>query len=167
MMKITDKEDAPLRRADMSKNDADRKSHRHGGVERFGVSIDKDLLAKFDSLLRRRNYRNRSEAIRDLMRSALIDEEWHAGKKEVVGMISLLYNHHTRLLQSKLTDIQHAHHLKIISTVHVHLDHHNCLEVMVVRGKAAEINDLASKLISVRGVKHGKVIATSTGSKLQ
>ena len=136
------------------------------GVERFGVSIEKQLLEKFDGLIRRRKYKNRSEAIRDLMRSALVEEEWRSGNKDVMGLISLLYDHHTRLLQSKLTKIQHDHHLKIVSTLHVHMDHHNCLEVMVVKGSAAEIQNLANRLISVRGVKHGKVIATSKGAMI-
>ncbi|MFH1437935.1 MAG: nickel-responsive transcriptional regulator NikR [Pseudomonadota bacterium] len=143
-----------------------KKTKPSSGVERFGVSIEKQLLEKFDGLIRRRKYRNRSEAIRDLMRSALIEEEWRGGKKDVMGLISLLYDHHTRLLQSKLTKIQHDHHLKIVSTLHVHMDHRSCLEVMVVRGSAAEIQSLANRLISVRGVKHGKVIATSKGAMI-
>lgn len=136
------------------------------GVERFGVSIEKELLKRFDALLRRKKYRNRSEAIRDLMRSALIEEQWSGGSGQVVGMVSLLYDHHTRLLQAKLTRIQHDHRLKIISSLHVHLDHHNCLEVMVVKGRSGEIQSLADRLISVRGVKHGKVIATAARSSI-
>jgi CopG family nickel-responsive transcriptional regulator len=131
------------------------------GVERFGVSIEKRLLRQFDAFIGRKNYRNRSEALRDLMRAALVEEEWETRGGEVVGMITLLYDHHTRLLQSKLTEIQHDHHLQIISSMHVHLDHHNCLEVMIVRGGAGEIRSLASRLISIKGVKHGKVVAAS------
>jgi CopG family nickel-responsive transcriptional regulator len=131
------------------------------GVERFGVSIERELLKRFDALLHRKKYRNRSEAIRDLMRSALIEEQWSGGSGQVVGMVSLLYDHHTRLLQTRLTKIQHDHHLKIISTMHVHLDHQNCLEVMVVKGRSREIQSLADRLISVRGVKHGRVVATA------
>jgi CopG family nickel-responsive transcriptional regulator len=131
------------------------------GVERFGVSIEKRLLRQFDAFIGRKNYRNRSEALRDLMRAALVEQEWETRGGEVVGMITLLYDHHTRLLQSKLTEIQHDHHLQIISSMHVHLDHHNCLEVMIVRGGAGEIRSLASRLISIKGVKHGKVVAAS------
>ena len=143
-----------------------KKTKPSSGVERFGVSIEKQLLDKFDGLIRRRKYRNRSEAIRDLMRSALIEEEWRSGQKDVMGLISLLYDHHTRLLQAKLTKIQHDHHLKIVSTLHVHMDHRSCLEVMVVKGSASEIQSLANRLISVKGVKHGKVIATSKGAMI-
>ena len=136
------------------------------GVERFGVSVGKRLLRQFDAFAARKKYRNRSEALRDLMRAARVEEAWDTSEGEVVGMITLLYDHHTRLLQSKLTEIQHDQHLKIISSMHVHLDHHNCLEVMIVRGRANEIRSLASRLISIKGVKHGKVVAASASKSL-
>ncbi|HPR83899.1 MAG TPA: nickel-responsive transcriptional regulator NikR, partial [Pontiellaceae bacterium] len=102
-------------------------------MERFSISMEDDLVQKFDGHLERRGYSNRSEAVRDLVRKALIDEEWQAGE-EVVGVITLVYDHHQRQLQDKLTAIQHDHHDRIISSTHVHMDHHNCLEVIIVKG---------------------------------
>ncbi len=139
------------------------RSDNHGGVKRFGVSVEKELLRQFEALRRRKRYQNRSEAIRDLMRSALIEDESNRTEANIIAVVSLLYDHQVRLLQAKLTRIQHDHHPRIISTMHVHLDHHNCLEVMVIKGKSGEVRDLADRLISTRGVKHGKIIVTATG----
>lgn len=134
-------------------------------MERFSISMEDDLVQKFDEHLARRGYSNRSEAVRDLIRKALIDEEWQAGE-EVVGVITLVYDHHQRQLQDKLTDIQHDHHSMIISATHVHMDHHNCLEVIIVRGVASEIRKMADLLTAEKGVKSGDLTAASTGCRI-
>lgn len=134
-------------------------------MERFSISMEDDLLGKFDRYLEQRGYSNRSEAVRDLVRKALIDEEWRAGE-EVVGVITLVYDHHHRQLQDKLTDIQHDHHEMIISATHVHMDHHNCLEVIIVKGEASAICQMADRLKAEKGVKSGELTAASTGCKL-
>lgn len=135
-------------------------------LRRIGVAIDSDLLEKFDRLIGQRGYTNRSEAFRDMIRDALVQEEWEQPNSPVVGTVTLVYNHHVRLLSEKLTDMQHDHHQHILSTLHVHLDHDNCLEVLVVRGKAAIVKRIADALISTKGVKHGRLTITSTGAGL-
>ena len=130
---------------------------------RFGVSLPKSLIEKFDKLINRKNYPNRSEAIRDLIRQSLIDEEVKSNQ-EVVGILHLLYDHHKRELSDKLTHIQHDHHDLIISSTH--LNHDNCIEVILLRGKGKEINNVADKLISTIGVINGKLYITSTGEKI-
>jgi CopG family nickel-responsive transcriptional regulator len=132
-------------------------------LARFGVSIEGRLLAQFDKLIGRRGYRNRSEAIRDLIRDRLVEEEWAAGNREVAGTLTLIYDHHTRDLQSRMTELQHRHHTHVVATLHVHLDHHNCLEVLVVKGRPREIRALADGLTSLKGVMHARLSATSTG----
>ncbi|MDH4087849.1 MAG: nickel-responsive transcriptional regulator NikR [Nitrospira sp.] len=129
---------------------------------RFGVSLDQRLLAEFDRHIRRRHYTNRSEALRDLIRNDLIGDEWD-DDKETVGTITFVYDHHVRDLASKLTDIQHDYHGQILSGMHVHLDHNHCLEVLVVKGKGTDIKKVADALVSVKGVKHGKLTMTTTG----
>lgn len=136
------------------------------GITRFGVSIDNDLINKFDALIERKGYPTRSEAIRDMIRDALVDQEWEAGEQETVGTITIVYNHHTRELEHALTDMQHKSFHQIISALHVHLDAHNCLEVLVVKGKSQEIKKIADRLIGTRGVKHGKLTMTTTGKEL-
>ena len=133
---------------------------------RFGVSLDKGLLRDFDRHIRRRRYTNRSEALRDLIRDNLIGQEWE-GNRETVGTITFVYNHHVRDLTGKLTDIQHDYQGQILSGMHVHLDHDHCLEVLVVKGKGAEIRKVADALVSVKGVKHGKLTMTTTGKALR
>lgn len=133
---------------------------------RFGVSLDKGLLREFDRHIRRRRYTNRSEALRDLIRDNLIEQEWE-GNRETVGTITFVYNHHVRDLTGKLTDIQHDYQGQILSGMHVHLDHDHCLEVLVVKGKGAEIRKVADALVSVKGVKHGKLTMTTTGKALR
>lgn len=133
---------------------------------RFGVSLDKGLLREFDRHIRRRRYTNRSEALRDLIRDNLIGQEWE-GNREMVGTITFVYNHHVRDLTGKLTDIQHDYQGQILSGMHVHLDHDHCLEVLVVKGKGAEIRKVADALVSVKGVKHGKLTMTTTGKALR
>jgi len=136
------------------------------GVTRFGVSLDETLLARFDRMIARKGYANRSEAIRDLIREAFVREQWESGTGEAVGTITLIYNHDTRDLADRLTDLQHAHFGSIVSTLHVHLDAHHYLEVLVVRGKAADLKRIADRLIGTRGVKHGTFSATSEGKTL-
>ncbi|MDH4370373.1 MAG: nickel-responsive transcriptional regulator NikR [Nitrospira sp.] len=133
---------------------------------RFGVSLDQKLLAEFDRHIRRKRYTNRSEALRDLIRDNLVGEEWDENK-ETVGTITFVYDHHVRDLTGKLTDIQHDYHGQILSGTHVHLDHNHCLEVLVVKGKGAEIKKVADALVSVKGVKHGKLTMTTTGKALR
>jgi CopG family transcriptional regulator, nickel-responsive regulator len=137
-----------------------------GETVRFGISIDNGLLERFDRLVNEKGYVNRSEAIRDLIRDALVEQTWEAGDEETVGTVTLVYDHHVHDLADKLTDLQHDHHDRIISTLHVHLDHHNCLEVLVVRGQAGQIKGIADALIGVKGVKHGKLVMTTTGQGL-
>ncbi len=133
---------------------------------RFGVSIDGQLMKKYDSLIARKGYKNRSEAIRDLIRDRLVGEEWEGGDEDTVGTITLVYNHHTRELDHALTEMQHKSFHQIISALHVHLDAHNCLEVLVVKGKSRELRKIADRLIGARGVKHGKLTMTTTGKEL-
>ena len=133
---------------------------------RFGISIDERLLKRFDALIDEKGYINRSESIRDLIRNALVEEEWTRENKEMVGTVSLVYDHHTRDLSDKLTEHQHSHHKEIISALHVHLDDHHCLEVVVIKGKARKIKKLAEELIGTKGVKHGKLMTSTTGKGL-
>lgn len=137
-----------------------------GKTIRFGISLDEKLLASYDQLIEAKGYMNRSEAIRDLIRSALVEEKWDAGDAEMVGTVTLVYNHHVRDLSDKLTEHQHAHHDRVISALHVHLDAHNCLEVLVVRGPVGEVKRIADELIGVKGVKHGRLVMTTTGQEL-
>jgi len=136
------------------------------GVTRFGVSLEEHLLTQFDRLIARRGYTNRSEAIRDLIRESLVREQWELGSDEVVGALTLVYNHEVRDLTDKLTDLQHAHYKAIVSGLHVHLDPHHCLEVLVLRGRAKELKAIADRLIGTRGVKHGTFSATAEGRAL-
>ena len=135
-------------------------------LARFGISIDDRLLKRFDDLITEKGYSNRSEAIRDLIRNALVEDQWARGNEETVGTVTLVYNHHTRDLSDKLTEHQHSHHDAIVSTLHVHLDAHNCLEVVVVKGKANEVKRMADELIGTKGVKHGKLVTSTTGEDL-
>ncbi len=136
-------------------------------LSRIGVAIDSDLLKKFDRLITQRGYTNRSEAFRDLIRDELVERMWESPDSQVVGTITLVYNHHVRLLSEKLTDIQHHFHRSILSTLHVHLDHDNCLEVLVVKGKSAEVRKVADVLISTKGVKHGRLSISTSGAELE
>ncbi len=137
-----------------------------GSLARFGVSLDGDLLSQFDRMIQRKGYTNRSEAIRDYIREGLVREQWDVGTADAVGTLTLVYNHEVRDLADKLTDLQHAHYHAIVSTLHVHLDPHHCLEVLVLRGKAAELKSIADRLIGTRGVKHGTFSATAEGRLL-
>ena len=136
-------------------------------LARIGVAIDSLLLRKFDDLIGERGYTNRSEAFRDLIREELIQKSWESPESDVVGTVTLVYDHHVRMLSEKLTDLQHDFHRSILSTLHVHLDHDNCLEVLVVRGKAAIVQKIADALISTKGVKHGRLTLTTSGAELK
>jgi len=135
------------------------------GLIRFGVSLDSDLSRKFDARLKKKGYTNRSEAIRDLIRQDLIEEEW-AGGKEVAGAVILIYDHHKRDLVDRLMDIQHDFSANIISTQHVHLDHDNCLEIIAVKGLSKNIQILADALKVVKGVKHATLSMSTTGKNI-
>lgn len=134
------------------------------GLNRIGVAIDGELLDKFDRLILKRGYTNRSEAFRDLIRDELVEQAWESPNNLVVGTVTLVYDHHVRQLNQKLTSLQHNHHHSILSTLHVHLDHDNCLEVLVVKGKSSVVRKLADVLISTKGVKHGRLTITTTGA---
>jgi CopG family nickel-responsive transcriptional regulator len=133
---------------------------------RFGVSIEENLLKKFDSFISGNNYRNRSEALRDLIRIALVEEEWENADEEVAGAIVLVCNHHKRELADKLLDIQHDYNKYIISSQHIHLDHDNCLEIIVVKGSMKFIQEILSKLKSSKGVKHASLTKSTLGKNI-
>ena len=130
---------------------------------RFGISIPGTLLGSFDRLIGAAGYANRSEAIRDLIRNRLVEAAWEAGEGEMIGTLTLVYDHHVRELGEALTEAQHAHHAAILSTLHIHLDAHLCLEVLVLRGPVETIQRNAEALAGMRGVKHGKLTVTSAG----
>ncbi|MEW6333207.1 MAG: nickel-responsive transcriptional regulator NikR [Thermodesulfobacteriota bacterium] len=132
---------------------------------RFGVSLDKNLLDRFDELIREKQYTNRSEALRDLIRRELVQREWQGGS-DVAGAITLIYDHHKRDVMSRVTDTQHRFQEAIISTQHIHLDHHNCLEIVAARGKAEEVRKLADALRSIKGVRHVTLSMSSTGREI-
>jgi CopG family transcriptional regulator, nickel-responsive regulator len=136
-------------------------------IVRFGVSLDGGLLKKFDPFIAKMGYKSRSEAIRDLIRERLVNEEWRADKTPAMGVLSLVYSHEVRELSRKLTDIQHHHLGIILSTTHIHMDEHNCLEVIILKGRGTEIREVAGQLLSAKGVKHGKLIMTTTGRHLE
>jgi CopG family transcriptional regulator, nickel-responsive regulator len=132
---------------------------------RFGISLEDSLLKDFDKLIDEKQYANRSEAIRDLIRNSLVEDEWKKGK-DVAGAISLVYDHHKRELMNVIVEIQHDYQDTIIASQHVHLDHHNCLEVIIVKGKSDKIKVLSDKLRAVKGVKHGSLTLTTLGKEL-
>ena len=132
-------------------------------LARIGVAIEADLLAQFDTLIESRGYASRSEAFRDLIRAELNSEQTHDTNAPVVGTLTLLYDHHVRMLSEKLTGMQHEHHEAIVSALHVHLDQHNCLEVVVLKGRGADVRGIASKLIAAKGVKQGRLMLSASG----
>lgn len=135
-------------------------------LARFGISIPEELLKAFDEYIERKHYANRSEAIRDLIRQKLVEEEWKESKEEVVGVITYLYDHHKRELTDKLIEIQHENYDKIITTQHIHVDHDRCLEAVLVKGKANEIKELADKIQAQKGVLHLNLALTTLGKSL-
>ncbi len=138
-------------------------------LERIGISLEDDLLARFDRLIDEKGYVNRSEAVRDLIREALVQREWSRapGREEKVAVVALVYDHDSSSLAQKLAHIQHENHRAVVSALHVHLDPHNCLEVLVLRGRAAEVVRMGEGLVSTKGVKYGKVVPATTGQDLR
>lgn len=134
-------------------------------LTRIGVAIDAGLLDEFDRLIGQRGYGSRSEAFRDLIRDALVQEQWASGTAPVVGTVTLVYDHHVRRLGDRLTSLQHEFHYAMLSTLHVHLDHDHCLEVIVVRGPAGDVKRIADGLISMKGVRHGRLTVTTAGAR--
>ena len=133
---------------------------------RFTVSLPPTLMRQLDAMTAEKGYTNRSLAIADMIRDQLVEHRQKSGSGEIAGTITLVYDHHKQHVQETLTDLQHDHHELIISALHVHLDHHNCLEVLVVRGPAAAVKRIADELIAAKGVKHGKLTVTTTGKDL-
>lgn len=134
-------------------------------LKRFSVSLDDNLLDIFDKHISEKSYSNRSEAIRDLIRNNFVQKEWQDGKN-VVGVISLVYDHHHSQLQKKVTELQHDYHHQIVSTTHVHMDHDNCLEVIIIKGTAKDVIELTDKLAALKGVRDSKLAMSSTGKSL-
>ncbi len=137
-----------------------------GETIRFGISLDSDLLSRFDALCDERCYQTRSEAIRDLIRKELVQKEWENQNQEVTGTLTLVFDHHKSELAQKLTEIQHQALDLIITSLHVHIDEHNCMEVLVLRGPVKDIRSIAQRLTSTRGIKHGKLSLSTTGKEL-
>jgi len=137
-----------------------------GKLKRFGVSLDEELLKKFDRLIKKEKYSNRSEALRDLIRKELVSREWEEGK-EVVGVITMVYDHHIRGLVGKIIGIQHKFPNMVKASQHIHLDHHNCLEVIIAEGEPEKIKSLAFQLKALRGVKHCVFTPTTTGKAIK
>ena len=131
-----------------------------GVLSRIGVALDSDLLARFDDLISRLGYNNRSEAFRDLIRDRLVAERTASPNSTVVGTITLIYDHHAHGVTEKLTELQHANHELVVSTSHAHLDHDSCLEVLMVHGRSGEIEEFAGRLIGLKGVQHGRLVMT-------
>jgi len=134
-------------------------------LKRFSISLDENLLEIFDKQIAAQSYNNRSEAIRDLIRQKFVQKEWEEDGY-VMGVISLVYDHHQSQLQKKVTDLQHDFHHQIVSTTHVHMDHDNCLEVIIVKGKAGDVSTLANQLAALKGVRDSKLAMSSTGKEL-
>ena len=134
-------------------------------LQRFSVSLDKDLLSKFDDYIQEHGYNNRSEAVRDLIRKGFVKQEWDSNSW-VVGVVTLVFDHHKPQLQERVTELQHRYYHIITSSTHVHMDHDNCLEVTIAKGKASEVQELAQGLIALRGVKDGSLTMSSTGGEL-
>jgi CopG family transcriptional regulator, nickel-responsive regulator len=135
-------------------------------LARTGVSLEEDLLQEFDRLISKRGYKNRSEAFRDLIREALLTETVHSNKP-VVGTLTLVYDHHTPNLSEKLTDAQHSAGASVLAATHVHLDHHYCLEVVIMKGKSKDLQQLADHMLALRGVELGKLVLTNSGKEIK
>ena len=128
---------------------------------RFGISMEDDLLHQFDHLIAHKGYTNRSEAVRDIVREKLVEENIETGQETVLGALVFIYDHHQRELEKSLSNLQHGNFENIISTSHVHVDHDHCLEVILLKGRAAALKILAEKILSYRGVKHGRLTLTA------
>ena len=131
-------------------------------LTRFGVSLDSELLKQFDKLITKKGYNNRSEAIRDLIRKNMITEQKQDPNAKAIGTLTMIYDHHTGNLTNKLLSLQHDHHNEILSTTHIHVDHHNCLEVLVLKGKTSSIQKLADNIKALKGIKHGELVITKS-----
>jgi len=131
-------------------------------VERVGVSFEPDLLKKFDALIRKKGYTNRSEAIGDLVRKSIIESEAKIEDSDVIGTLTIIYDHDIGNVTDKLQHLQHHHHSEISTTTHIHVDEHMCLEVLIVRGKSGDVMKLADNIKAIKGVKHGELVITST-----
>jgi CopG family nickel-responsive transcriptional regulator len=135
-----------------------------GNLVRTGLSLERELLERFDTAINRRGYQNRSEAIRDLIRQHLVEEAVE-DNKVIVGTLTMVYDHHQPNLSAKLIEAQHAAASKVLAATHVHLDHHHCLEVVILKGRSGEVKSLADRILSLRGVKHGQLTVTTTGKQ--
>ena len=136
-------------------------------LARFSVAMPEDLLMRFDGFVARRGLaKNRSEVVRDLVREALIAEEAELPGAEVMGTLTIVFNHHSHDVQEKLHHIQHAHYTEVVSTTHVHLDEDNCLEVIILRGEATDVRDIADVILGTKGVKNGGLVVTTTGQMI-
>ena len=131
-------------------------------ITRFGVSIEPDLLKKFDKIIKKKGYANRSEAIRDIVRKNLILEENKDLNAEAIGTLTMIYDHRTGNLTNRLLELQHDHHSEILTTTHIHIDHHNCLEVLVLKGKTGNMQKLADNIKALKGIKHGELVITKS-----
>ncbi|MDD4017981.1 MAG: nickel-responsive transcriptional regulator NikR [Kiritimatiellae bacterium] len=134
---------------------------------RFSVAMNGDLVSQLDDMTKANGYASRSQAIAASVRNSLVEHYGHMGKHEIAGTVTLVYDHHKRNIQALLTDIQHDHGNLIIAAMHVHLDHHNCMEVLAVRGRADAVRTVADRLIAAKGVKHGRLVVTTTGEEFQ
>jgi len=135
-------------------------------LTRTGVSLEEDLLKQFDRVIAKRGYKNRSEAIRDLIRESLVSEAIDKNK-QIVATLSMIYDHHRPNLSNKLNEVQHHSHGSVLAATHVHLDADNCLEVVIMKGRSGEIQHLADHMLAMRGVKHGKLVVTTTGKDMK
>lgn len=140
-----------------------RNNGAEAGAERLSLSLPNGLAAELDRLVAEKGVASRSALVADLVRAEVVEHRSRRGKQEIAGAITLVYDHHARNLQAKLTDLQHDSEKLIVSVMHVHLGHHDCLEVLVVRGSAGKVRELAARLAAVRGVKHGQLTITTTG----
>ncbi|MBN1412372.1 MAG: nickel-responsive transcriptional regulator NikR [Spirochaetales bacterium] len=136
-------------------------------LTRFGISLENNLLKQFDKHIQKKGYLNRSEALRDLIRDALVNDEWLKGDKETTAIVIIIFDHHQYTLAQKITGIQHDHFINIIASMHSHLDEHNCLEVILLKGKGHVIQEMANNIISMNGVKFGRFIPASAGKNLE
>jgi CopG family nickel-responsive transcriptional regulator len=135
-----------------------------GDLVRTGLSLERELLERFDTAINRKGYQNRSEAIRDLIREHLVEEAADENKM-IVGTLTMVYDHHQPNLSAKLIEAQHEAASKVLAATHVHLDHHHCLEVVILKGRSGEVKSLADRILSLRGVKHGQLTVTTTGKQ--
>ncbi|MGQ9730549.1 MAG: nickel-responsive transcriptional regulator NikR [Candidatus Zipacnadales bacterium] len=142
------------------------RSHAEETVTRFSVSMEPGLLKAFDERIAQVGYESRSRAISDIVRSYLVEQQWQQAEAEVVGTVTIVYDHHDHDVEQRLTELQHDHHDAIACTTHVHLNHNNCLEVIVVRGRTRQVRALADRIITCPGVKHGRLVCTSATEHL-